>query len=79
MIGYHGERDSLQDTVLLEERQNTATFVGRAELLGEMFDQKQTLSNILIEQKMLDEHHATWEAKRSNSVGSSKVGTLNPT
>ena len=28
---------------------------------------------------MLDEHHPTWAAKRSNNVGSSKVGTLNPT
>ena len=28
---------------------------------------------------MLDEHHATWAAKRSNNVGSNKVGTLNPT
>ena len=33
----------------------------------------------LIEQKMLDEHDPTWVAKRSNNVGSSKVGVLNPT
>ena len=28
---------------------------------------------------MLDGHHATWAAKRSNNVGSNKVGMLNPT
>ena len=28
---------------------------------------------------MLDEHHPTWANKGSNNVGSSKVGTLNPT
>ena len=28
---------------------------------------------------MLDEYHPTWVAKRSNNVGSSKVGVLNPT
>ena len=28
---------------------------------------------------MLDEHLPTWAAKRSNNVGSSKVGALNPT
>ena len=28
---------------------------------------------------MLDEHHPTWVAKRSNNVRSSKVGGLNPT
>ena len=27
----------------------------------------------------MDKHHPTWAAKRSNNVGSSKVGTLNPT
>ena len=47
MIGQHGPRDSLQDTTLLEERQNTATCFRRAELLGIMFDQNQTLSNKL--------------------------------
>ena len=29
--------------------------------------------------KMLDEHHPTWVAKRSNNVRSSKVGALNIT
>ena len=77
MICQHGPRDSLQDTTLLEERQKSATFFRRAELLGIMFDQNQTQH--LIEQKMLDEHHPTWAAKRSNNVGLSKVGTLNPT
>ena len=28
---------------------------------------------------MLDEHLPTWAAKRSNNVGSSKIGALNPT
>ena len=32
-----------------------------------------------MEQKLLDKHHPTWAAKRSNNVGSSKVGTLNTT
>ena len=55
----------------------TLTFFWPPELLGEMFDQKQTPH--LIEQKLLDKHHPTWAAKRSNNVGSSKAGTLNPT
>ena len=46
MIGWEGERDLLEDTTLLEERQNTLTFFRPPELLGEMFDQKQTLANI---------------------------------
>ena len=46
MIGWQGERDLLEDTTLLEERQNTLIFFRPPELLGEMFDQKQTLSNI---------------------------------
>ena len=46
VIGYQGERDLLEDTTSLEERQNTLTFFRPPELLGEMFDQKQTLSNI---------------------------------
>ena len=45
VIGYHGKSHSLQDTTLSKERQNTATFSLRAELLGVMFDQKQTVSN----------------------------------
>ena len=39
MIGQQGPRYSLQDTTLLEERQNIATFFRRAELLSLMFDQ----------------------------------------
>ena len=46
MIGWQRERDSIQDTTLLKERQNTATLLRRAELLVVTFDQKQTLSNI---------------------------------
>ena len=33
----------------------------------------------LLEKKLLDKHHPTRAAKRSNNVGSSKLGTLNPT
>ena len=35
------ERDLLEDTTLLKERQNTLSFFRPPELLGEMFDQKQ--------------------------------------
>ena len=68
MIGFQCERDSIQETTLLEERQNTATF---CQIKSSIQD--------LIEQKMLDEHLPTWLAKRSNNVGSSKVGAVNPT
>ena len=32
-----------------------------------------------MQQKLLDKHNPTWAAKRSNNVGSSKVGALNAT
>ena len=64
-------------------------FVGRAakhcnifsssRIVGHNVWSKSNSIQHLIEQKMLDEHHPTWAAKRSNNVGSSKVGTLNPT
>ena len=46
VIGQRGVRDLLEDTTLLEERQSTLTFFRPLELLGEMFNQKQTLSKI---------------------------------
>ena len=62
---------------MLEERQNTATLLRRAELLVAMFDKKQTPSNTrLIEQEMLDQHHPTWVPKRSNNDANAML--LNP-
>ena len=64
-------------------------FVGRAakhcnifsssRIVGHNVWSKSNSIQHLVEQKMLDEHHPTWAPKRSNNVGSSRVGTLNPT
>ena len=68
----------------MEERQNNATLLRRAELFSDCWTCcliKRNSIEHLIEQKMLDENLPTWAAKQSNNVEANKVnvGALNPT
>ena len=79
VIGQHGPRDSLSGYNFVVRAAKHCNIFSSSRIVGHNDWSKSNSIQHLTQQKMLDEHHPTWAAKRSNNVGSNKVGTSNPT